>query len=253
MAFKKMKEFNEERFGNFFLLRDNGDSADVIFLYQSYDDVLEADVHYIKSSEYSGYVHCCGVGCPACEKGIRVQPKLFIPLYNITTGQIELWDRSTRFEMQLNSDVFSKYPNPSEYVFRITRQGAAFDMNTKYSIVAVGKNSDPMIHYHQILAANKTDIMTCYSNACKELNSVELSRLLTPSNSASTSYSASNMPNYQVTPRAVSSTTTVPDLPDLNLPDEPNIGMPNFDDNSSEESSSESNIPDLDDNEEVVF
>lgn len=244
MAFKKMKDFNEERFGNFFLLRDDGDSADVIFLYQSYDDVLEADVHYIKSAEYSGYAHCCGVGCPACEKGIRVQPKLFIPLYNITTGQIEMWDRSTRFEMQLNSDVFSKYPNPSEYVFRITRQGAAFDMNTKYAIVAVGKNSDPTLQYHQIFASNKTDVMKCYDEVCRDLGSTELSRMLTPSNSGTNSYTPSNMPNYQVTPRSVSSRTDVPDLPDPVLSDVPGVEIPNYPENSTYESTDVSDIDD---------
>jgi len=109
MAFKTVKTYNEEKFGGLFLLRNDGDFADVVFLYQSIDDVLVADTHYIKSSEYTGYVHCCGSGCPACAKGIRVQTKLFIPLYNIQDHEIQFWDRTMRFEPQLNQDVFSNH------------------------------------------------------------------------------------------------------------------------------------------------
>ena len=127
----------EERYGNMFLLRNDGDSADVIFLYQSIDDALVADVHYIKSSSYSGYVHCCGRGCPACAKGIRIQNKLFIPLYNISANEVQFFDRSIRFENVLNNAVFSRFPNPSEFVFRITRHGAAGSMDTTYDISAV--------------------------------------------------------------------------------------------------------------------
>ena len=69
MAFKTAREYNEDRFGGLFLLRNDGDYADVIFLYRSLDDVLIADTHYIKSADYSGYVHCCGRGCPAGHTG----------------------------------------------------------------------------------------------------------------------------------------------------------------------------------------
>ena len=91
MAFKKVNDYNQEKFGGLFLLRNNGDYADVIFMYRSVDDVLVADTHYIKSADYSGYVHCQGRNCPACAKGIRVQTKLFIPMYNITDNELQFW------------------------------------------------------------------------------------------------------------------------------------------------------------------
>ena len=69
MAFKTVESYNEARFGGFFLLRNDGDFADVVFMYRNKDDVLVADTHYVKGSDYSGYVHCCGRGCPACSKG----------------------------------------------------------------------------------------------------------------------------------------------------------------------------------------
>lgn len=197
MAFKTVKSYNEERFGGLFLLRNDSESADVIFMYQSEDDVLVADTHYIKSADYSGYVHCCGAGCPACAKGIRVQTKLFIPVYNITQGELQFWDRSMRFENQLASDVFSKFPNPSEFVFRITRHGAAGSIETTYSITAVGKNNFKT--YQEILASNNCTSPEYYEKICKDVSISELAKMIDSGSASSTS--ESDMPTYQATPR----------------------------------------------------
>lgn len=199
MAFKSMKDYNEEKFGGLFLLRNDRDYADVIFLYPSVDDVLVADTHYVKSADYSGYVHCCGKGCPACAKGIRVQTKLFIPLYNIKDNEIQFWDRSIRFENQLNSDVFEKFANPSEYVFRITRNGVAGDVNTTYSITAVGTNN--VMKMSDILAAHNAKFPDYYENICKSKSIADLSIMLSSPETPSTPTESSAMPSYQVTPR----------------------------------------------------
>lgn len=205
MAFKSVKTYNEEKFGGLFLLRHCGDSADVIFLYQSIDDVLVADTHYIKSADYSGYIHCCGRGCPACAKGIRVQTKLFIPMYNLTTNQVEFWDRSIRFEPQLSQDVFTKFPNPSEFVFRITRKGAAGDVNTVYHITAVGRNT--VLTYDDILKANNIIFPDYYEHICKDLSVKQVADLFTasastvaPADSAQYAQNAA-LPTYQISPR----------------------------------------------------
>ena len=208
MAFKKVSDYNEERYGNMFLLRNDGDSADVIFLYQSIDDALVADVHYIKSSSYSGYVHCCGRGCPACAKGIRIQNKLFIPLYNISANEVQFFDRSIRFENVLNNAVFSRFPNPSEFVFRITRHGAAGSMDTTYDISAVGRNTSPELSYESILANNNISFPAGYSRICKELTVQEMDNMLNSGNNPEDSENYS-MPNYQVTPRTGSQSVPV--------------------------------------------
>lgn len=214
MAFKTVKSYNQEKFGGLFLLRNDGDYADVIFLYSSEADVLVADAaHYVKSSEYSGYVHCCGAGCPACSKNIRVQSKLFIPLYNLTAndgaGEIQFWDRTMRFEPQLHQDVFANFPNPSEIVFRVTRHGVANDVSTTYEIQAIGRNtSNPL---SKILSDNHISFPDYYNTICKDLRISELSRMLN-TNSESTGYS--EMPSYQVTPRSVNTTPQVePEIP----------------------------------------
>lgn len=202
MAFKTVDEFNKERgYDNYFSLRNDGDSAEVIFLYRSTQDVLVADAHYIKSADYTGYVHCCGRGCPACGKGISVRNKLFVPMYNLTTQRIEFWDRSMFFENQLQQDVFSKFPNPSEYVFTITRHGMARDVNTTYEITATSKNT--IMPYDVILAKFNTKVPDVYNNVIREFSAGELNMMLNnPSPTANTSAEASALPDYQVTPRA---------------------------------------------------
>lgn len=199
MGFKTVQTYNEEKFGGYFLLRNDGDTADVIFLYQSTQDVLVADVHYIKSPEYSGYVHCCGKGCPACAKGIRVQTKLFIPVYNISDDEIQFFDRTMRFEPQLQQDVFSRYPNPSEYVFRITRHGAAGSVDTTYEIMAIGKNS--FKSYDQILAEKNAKMPDYYSTICKEVSEFELKEMLEAGDRPTNGYSPNEDYSYSATPR----------------------------------------------------
>lgn len=216
MAFKKMTEYNEERYGNMFLLRNDGDSADVVILYRSVEDVLVADVHYIKSPEYSGYVHCCGRGCPACAKGIRVQNKLFIPLYNINENQIQFFDRSTRFENVLQSEVFSKFSDPTEYVFRITRRGEAGSMDTRYEIVPIGTNTDPKLSYDSILKSANTSFPEAYEGICRDISPDKLQGMLNVSNNDNAEYG--EMPSYQVTPRGISA-TEVETPPDVSIPE----------------------------------
>lgn len=244
MAFKTVENYNKDKFGGYFLLRNDGDEADVIFLYQSVQDVLVADVHYLKSGEYNGYVHCCGKGCPACARGIRTQNKLFIPVYNITSGEIQFWDRTMRFEPQLQNDVFSRYPNPSEYVFRIRRNGAAGDVNTTYSIIAIGKND--FKSYAQILAENNISMPDHYNSVCKDLSSTEMQRLLQDGDRPSTGYSANQgyAASYGAVPRGTSNDSVSSEIPEmLELPEPPAIEMPSYSTSSEPIASIDEELP----------
>lgn len=198
MGFKKATTYNEQKYGNKFILQNDGDYADVVFLYQSQDDVLIADVHYIKSGAYNGYCHCLGAGCPACEKHIRIQPKLFIPLYNVTTGQIEFWDRTPVILPQITKDVFASYPNPSEFVFRITRHGESGDRGTRYQIMAVAKNMTP---YAELLAQANAVMPDYYENIIKDASVADISGWLATSSSGSSAVDVNALPEYTPTPR----------------------------------------------------
>ena len=231
MAFKSVEEFNDNRYHNLFRLINDGEYADVVFLYQSMKDMLVAQAHYIKSSEYSGYVHCCEAGCPACGKNIRVQTKLFIPVYNVAKNTIEFWDRTMKFEPQLERDVFNRYPNPSELVFRVTRHGVPNDINTTYSIIAVGRNT--LGSYQAILDKFNAKMPDYYSNIIRDVSVSELSSMLQSSDSDTAS-----MPEYTPIPRA-GFQTSIPDTyvgasEAVTIHDEP-VEAPNIPDNLGED------------------
>ena len=185
MAFKTVEQFMDDKYRNKFVIQQDKESADVVFLYQSYRDMLVADVHYIKTDNYSGYVHCCGNGCPVCalkkadgSQVIRTQTKIFIPVYNISKDVIEFWDRTPKFEQQFKQEVFDHYPNPSEYVFKVIRHGAAGDINTRYEIRAVGKNTVPGMSYAEILAKFNATFPDYYDNIVKAFSISELAEML---------------------------------------------------------------------------
>ena len=212
MAFKSFVQYNEEKNENFFRLKDDGDSANVIFLYRSINDVLVADVHYIKSDEYSGYVHCLENNCPACKRKLRIQKKLFIPLYNLDTQRIEFFDRTIRFEPQLEREVFKLYPNPSEIVFKITRHGEYGTRDTSYSIRAVGRA--PENSYEDILKKFNTSLPAHYDVICKSVDAFAMNNML--SNADDDSTESDEMPEYTPMPRvSFSSDTEAPKVDDL--------------------------------------
>lgn len=234
MAFKKVTDYNAERYGGMFLLKNDGDYADVVILYRNMDDVLMADVHYLKSSDYSGYVHCCGSGCPACARGVRVQNKLFIPVYDIASQEIKFFDRSIRFQSVLDEQVFSVAGNPSEYVFRITRHGAANSLDTTYKFTAVGKNP---ISYDEILAKHDAKFPDYYENICRDISPSEMEGMFNAA-PRETSEGYSELPDYQIKPRVSAGANSDSAIPDSDMKPEP----PDIQPESGEDDSDTSDI-----------
>lgn len=212
MGFKSMEQYDENRYGGMFRLINDGDYEDVVIMYQNKSEVLEADVHYLKSNDFSGYVHCLGGNeCPACKKGIKVQAKLFVPLFVISKKEILYFDRSPKFMALLENDVFRNYPNPSEYVFRITRHGVANSVDTTYSIQAVGKNN--FASYAQILADLHTSMPKDYEKICKDYDRTQIEAIVNNAgnNGATSDYQA----QYNAQPR---SAAPVPNVPQPTVP-----------------------------------
>lgn len=255
MAFKSFSQYQEDKNGDFFTLSNDGDYADVIFLYRSVEDVLVADVHYISSASYKGYAHCCGrnEGCPACHyptqsgRGIRVDTKIFIPLLNLSKNKIEFWDRSTYFEKVLQKQVFSTFPNPSETVFRITRHGEGRE-DTRYEIMPVGRNSS--MPYEKICADFNVTFPDSYSIICREMSVSEMSECL------NATQSAANLEDYGYVPvpRGESAEVSAPEVtvptPEYSAPPEvapPSDGLPEYDPNNVVESATEVSSNDAED------
>ena len=211
MGFRSVEEVRESMYANKFVLQNDKDYADVVLLYKSHKDVLVADTHYIKSDEYSGYVHCLGNGCPACAKGIRKQTKVFVPMYVLNVNgrevnELQFWDRTMKFEPQLNAQVFNHVANPSEYVCRITRVGAYRDINTTYQLSLY--KGIPDLSYEKILETCKTSFPDGYSAICKEADAATVNSWLMAANSENA------IPAYTATPRV---TAPAPSNPSSNL------------------------------------
>lgn len=263
MAFKSFSQYQEDKNGCFFVLPNNGDFADVVFLYKSANDVLIADAHYLKTPSYSGYVHCCEKDCPACNylytdrsgvqrKGIDRQAKMFIPLYNITKGKIEFWDRTPYFEQVLQDKVFKNWPDPSQCVFRIKRNGMAGDRATKYEITPIGRNT--AMPYEKILADFHVTLPDYYSVACKEMSVQDMSSALSsPASSDLEEYGYTPVPRGVAEPEIPAPTIDVP-TPVYN--EEPEIdqipSMPEYvpespipDSDNSEEGSADGSLDDV--------
>lgn len=209
---------NEEKYKNLLVLKNDNDFADVIMLYQTPKDVMyDPDgVHYIKTPDYNGYVGCLKNNCPACAKGIRNQKQIFIPVYNVNTGEFLFFNRP--WNPYLESDIdnlFKKYTNPSEFVIRITRHGATGDRQTKYEFTAIAKNT--VISYDEILAKCNIKFPDVFENVCKSMSSGEMYSALNATNNvyANNSANAVSSVPYQITPRAAMPTVSIDQIANM--------------------------------------
>lgn len=208
MGFKTMEQYTDDKYHGRLVLKNDGDSATVIFLYRSAADILIANAHYIKGSDYSGYVHCTGHGCPACAKGIRTQSKLFVPVYNVDTDEILFFERDTKYFMEQIKSLMVSYPNLSEFVFRITRRGAAGSRDTRYDITALAKNS--ALPYDKILSDKGVKMPDYYETIIRDMSSGELAMAIATTGGYSTSASASDLPDFTPQPRVTVTPTDAP-------------------------------------------
>ena len=206
MAFKSIKKIEEDKFSNLLRL-DDEKSINGVFLYKSVDDVLVAAAHYINSKDYHGYVHCCESGCPACKKGIRVQNKLFIPIFvpaqlnpDYEEDTVIFWDRNqTFYNKQLKKDVFDKYDNPTSIVFKITRHGEYRDINTTYSIIPKANFCSDI---DEVLENLGVSLPEYYENIIRTVDAATLSDMLNEaSGTEDDAFSPSQNYSYQAKPR----------------------------------------------------
>lgn len=199
MAFKSVNDYQEAKYAGKFVLQNNGDHESVVFLYRDESEVLVGEgVHYIKSNDYNGYVHCLGRGCPACSKGLRPQTKVFIPLYLPAQDKIVFWERTQKFLPQLHQDVFKAYPDPCNYVFVVTRNGEPGSLDTRYHLEPKYKFSKS---YDEVLAHFNYKFPDFYENICKSVDYDTLSEWVNSGPTRSTYGESAGLPEYKAIPR----------------------------------------------------
>ena len=213
MGFKSIEQYTEQKYGNRLVLKNDGDTARVVILYRNTADILIANAHYIKSAEYSGYVHCIGTGCPACAKGIRTQAKLFMPVYDIDKDEVLFFERDTKYFLDQLKTLMASYPNLSEFVFNITRHGDVGSRDTRYTISAFAKNNNSDMSYDAILSRKGISLPDYYGTIIKDATAVQLSSMLSASSSgySGSSYgSAETLPDFVPQPRVTVASAETP-------------------------------------------
>lgn len=126
---------------NFFTLKDDGDTADVRFLFTGEMDLDEnywEVVHKLKGElaidGKQRTVACLKQDCPLCKAGDRAFPKIYLPLIDYSDEKkLKVWERGQKFlghfikTIERNEPMFQK---PMEVV----RNGASGNPQTSYTI-----------------------------------------------------------------------------------------------------------------------
>lgn len=129
----------EEKKMPFFILKGNGDSTLVRFLIDNTTDLenFVFETHKIKIGEYDNKVKCIGKDCVCCRES-RPSLRVYLPVLNLKTNQVELWERGIA-EIKAIINLIEKYGKKhgslSNCVFEIKRNGAKGDNKTTYSIL----------------------------------------------------------------------------------------------------------------------
>lgn len=133
----------------FFSLKNDGDIAKVRFLYDSLEDVTGVAVHQVEVDGKKRYVNCLREygrpvdDCPFCKSGSFVNAKLFIPVYDVDSQQVKIWERGKKFFGKMSS-LCQRYAASEplcSHTFEIERHGKPGDTATTYEIYECGKDS----------------------------------------------------------------------------------------------------------------
>lgn len=137
--------------GGFFGLKDHGDTAQIRFMYEGYDDMAAYAVHEIDVDGKKRYVSCLRAynepvhNCPLCEAGYKVAIKFFVPVLEIDpqtgNGEVKIWDRGRTFKQKLDS-LLARYQPLCATIFEVERRGKKGDTNTTYETFPVSTDEN---------------------------------------------------------------------------------------------------------------
>lgn len=128
--------------GGFFYLKDDKDVAQVRFMYSGIDDVEGMSVHQVEIGDKKRYVNCLREYnqpvdvCPFCREKMFTNAKLFIPIYDVDSGDVKIWERGKKFFSKISS-LSARYPDIVSHVFEIERNGKKGETTTSYEIYEV--------------------------------------------------------------------------------------------------------------------
>ena len=132
----------------FFSLKNDKDTAQVRFMYNTADDVDGYAVHEVEIEGGKRYVNCLRSynqpldDCPFCKARRPQIVKLIIPLYNIDEDKVQIWERGKKFYAKISS-LCARYASGDDtlvsQVFEIERNGKPGSTQTTYEIYPIGR------------------------------------------------------------------------------------------------------------------
>lgn len=131
--------------GGFFKLTKDKEVAKVRIMLDKPDDIENFiyGVHEVEMSDgRKRYVNCIRdyddpiEKCPFCEAKMKIIPKVFVPLYNLDTEEMQVWERGKKFLGKLTSFMtrYGKKSSIVSHIVEIERNGKPNDTQTTYEL-----------------------------------------------------------------------------------------------------------------------
>lgn len=141
-AMEEADNYSQSNAGSYFVLKDDKDTARVRFLYRTVDDIVGYTVYRVQVGDKERYVNAIRTynepieNDPFAMAGYKVQVKLFIPLYNEDTGEVQIWERGKTYFSRLAS-MANRYNPLYNEVIEIERNGKKGDQKTEYQFYPI--------------------------------------------------------------------------------------------------------------------
>lgn len=141
---EQARKLSNKTSSGFFNLKNDGESANVKFMYDKVSDIETYAVHEVEINGFNKHVDCLkdaeGNGvCPFCDKGFRRVARTFFKLYNTDKKEVEVWDcgvkRAPLIENLLKMSQSEKLVNNC---YEIIRHGKPRSTDTTYELIFKG-------------------------------------------------------------------------------------------------------------------
>lgn len=143
--FEESEHYQAKSNNSFFKLQNDGQSAVCRFMFNTINDLEGFSLHEVEVNGKRRVVNCLRAyddpidNCPFCKANMSVVSKLYIPVYNCDSQEVQIWERSGAF--------FKKFIEPCAHnnplvsgVFKVTRRGKAGDKKTDYDLYPIDKD-----------------------------------------------------------------------------------------------------------------
>lgn len=138
----EVDNYSQSNTGSYFTLKDDKDTARVRFLYKSVDDIVGYAVYRVQVGDRERYVNAIRTynepieNDPFAMAGYKLHAKLFIPLYNEDTGEVQIWERGKTYFSRLAS-MAARYNPLYDEIVEVERNGKKGDMKTEYQFYPI--------------------------------------------------------------------------------------------------------------------